>query len=179
MGVIFSMEKMELSTPVRTIIIKVLSYDPEILSVFGRTKEKDLFFKDLLTVGCDFYELLELYSNCEAINQKNVTCIVESIPTTKVITDYSEKGIRRIIPHWSSSKYHTATIEDVCNEIKHHIENDSEGIFVYNSNANLKNKKIYNDTYILLIADSNKFFFDINRKKAYKIINDSEVAGNV
>jgi len=173
------MEKMELSAPVRTIIVKVLSYDPEILSVFGRTKEKDLFFKDLLTVGCDFYEILELFANCEAINRKNVTCIVENIPATKVITDYSEKGIRRMIPHWSPSKYHTATIEDVCNDLKQHIENDSEGTFIYNSNANLKNKKTYNDTYILLIAASNKFFFDINRKKSYKIIGDNEVKTDV
>ncbi len=173
------MEKIELATPFRTVIIKILSYNPKILSVFGRTKEKDLFFKDLLTIGCDFYELLELFANCEAINNKNITCIVENIPTTKIITDYSEKGIRRMIPHWSSSKYHTATIEEVCNELKCHIESDSQGTFVYNSNANSKNKRYYNDTYILLIADTGKFFFDINRKKAYKIINDNEVAGNV
>lgn len=59
-----------------------------------------------------------------------------------------------------------------------HIESDSNGTFVYNSN-NSKNKKVYNDTYILLISDSNKFFFDINRKKSYKIINDGEVTENV
>ena len=84
-----------------------------------------------------------------------------------------------MIPHWSSSKYHTATIENVCNDIKHHIECGGEGIFVYNSNANTKNKRYYNDTYILLISDSNKFFFDINRKKTYKIIDSSEVTENV
>ena len=100
---------------------------------------------------------------------------VNNIP----IADYSEKGIRKMIPHWSSSKYHTATIENVCNDIKHHIECGGEGIFVYNSNANTKNKRYYNDTYILLISDSNKFFFDINRKKTYKIIDSSEVTENV
>ena len=83
-----------------------------------------------------------------------------------------------MIPHWSSSKYHTATIKDICQELKKHIESDSNGTFVYNSN-NSKNKKVYNDTYILLISDSNKFFFDINRKKSYKIINDGEVTENV
>ena len=52
------MDKIELATPLRTIIVKVLSHNPKMLTVFGRTKEKDLFFKDLLTIGCDFYELL-------------------------------------------------------------------------------------------------------------------------
>lgn len=164
------MDKIELATPFRTIIVKVLSHNPKMLTVFGRTKEKDLFFKDLVTIGCDFYEVLELFANCEAICEKNINCIVESVPNAKTVTDYSKKGIRRLIPHWSSSKYHTATIDDVCEEIKQRIENDSAGTFVYNSNANASSKKAYNDTYILLIADSEKFFFDINRKKAYKFI---------
>lgn len=173
------MEKIELATPFRTVIIKILSHNPKMLSVFGRTKEKDLFFKDLLTIGCDFYEVLELFANCEAINERNISCIIDNIPTTKIIMDYSEKGIRRMIPHWSSSKYHTATIENICNDIKHHIKCDLEGVFVYNSNDNTQNKRYYNDTYILIIGHTGKFFFDINRKKTYKIINDSEVAGNV
>ena len=54
------MDKIELGTPFRTVIIKILSCNPKMLSVFGRTKEKDLFFKDLLTIGCDFYEVLEI-----------------------------------------------------------------------------------------------------------------------
>lgn len=64
------MDKIELGTPFRTVIIKILSCNPKMLSVFGRTKEKDLFFKELLTIGCDFYELLELFANCEAINNE-------------------------------------------------------------------------------------------------------------
>ena len=37
-------------------------------------------------------------------------------------------------------------------------------------NLNSKNKKTYNDIYVLLISKQNTFFFDINRKKAYKIM---------
>lgn len=173
------MDKIELGTPFRSVIIKILSYNPKKLSVFGRTKGKDLFFKDLLTIGCDFYELLELFANCDAISKNNITCIIENIPTAKKITDYSEKGIRRMILHWTSSKYHTATIEEVCKEIKRHIENDAEGIYVYNSNANTPNRKAYNDMYILIIADFEKFFFDINRKKAYRIIDEKGAKPNV
>lgn len=173
------MDKIELATPLRTIIVKVLSPNPKMLTVFGRTKEKDLFFKDLLTIGCDFYELLALFANCDAISKNNITCIIENIPTAKKITDYSEKGIRQMILHWTSSKYHTATIEEVCKEIKQHIENDAEGIYVYNSNANTPNKKAYNDMYILIIVDFKKFFFDINRKKAYRIIDEKGAKPNV
>ena len=172
------MDKIELGTPFRTVIIKILSCNPKMLSVFGRTKEKDLFFKELLTIGCDFYELLELFANCEAINNESINCIVENVPNVEIIENYNDKEIRRMIPHWSSSKYHSATIKDICQELKMHIESDSNGTFVYNSN-NSKNKKVYNDTYILLISDSTKFFFDINRKKSYKIINDGEVTENV
>ncbi len=42
------MDKIELGTPFRTVIIKILSCNPKMLSVFGRTKEKDLFFKIFL-----------------------------------------------------------------------------------------------------------------------------------
>ena len=120
------MDKIELGTPFRTVIIKILSCNPKMLSVFGRTKEKDLFFKDLLTIGCDFYELLELFANCEAINNESINCIVENVPNVEIIENYNDKEIRRMIPHWSSSKYHTATIKDICQELKMHIESDSK-----------------------------------------------------
>ncbi len=161
--------KLNLNAPIRTIIVKVLSYDPDVISVFGRTEKEDLFFKDLLTVGCDFYELLELFVNNKAINKKSVTCIIDNIPSAEIIYDFSDKELRRMIPHWSPSRYHTASIEDVCNELKEHIENDASGAYIYNSNLNSRNKRVYNDTYVLIIADSNKYFFDINRKKAFRI----------
>ena len=89
------MDKIELGTPFRTVIIKILSCNPKMLSVFGRTKEKDLFFKDLLTIGCDFYELLELFANCEAINNESINCIVENVPNVEIIENYNDKEIRR------------------------------------------------------------------------------------
>ena len=171
------MDKIELGTPFRTVIIKILSCNPKMLSVFGRTKEKDLFFKDLLTIGCDFYELLELFANCEAINNESINCIVENVPNVEIIENYNDKEIRRMIPHWSSSKYHTATIKDICQELKMHIESDSNGTFVYNSN-NSKNKKSIM-THIFFLYQIQIILFDINRKKSYKIINDGEVTENV
>ena len=166
--------KIDLDAPIKTIIVKILSYDPEINSIFGRTKKEDLFFQDLLTVGCDFYELLELFANNEAINKKSVTCIFENIPGTEKISDFSDKELRKMIPHWSPSRYHTASIEDVCKEVKQHLTDNSSGTYIYNSNLNNKNRRAYNDAYILLIANDKKYFFDINRKKAFYLCDNGD-----
>ena len=71
-GDVLYMEKIELRTPFRTVIVKVLSFEPQALPVLGRTEKEDIFFKDLLKIGCDFYELLELFANCDAITKKNI-----------------------------------------------------------------------------------------------------------
>ena len=173
------MEKIELITPFRTVIVKVLSFEPQTLPVFGRTEKEDVFFKDLLAIGCDFYELLELFVNYNAITKRNINCIIENIPASKIITDCSDKSLRQMIPHWSSSRYHSDTIKEVCNKLKKTIKNNIQGVFVYNSNANAQNRKAYKDIYILLITQSQKFFFDINRKKTYEIILNNEVIENV
>ncbi len=172
------MEKIELVTPFHTIIVKVLSFEPKNTPVLGRNAREDVFFGDLLKLGCDFYELLELFSNCEAINGENINNILENIPSRRIKTQCTDKGLRQMIPHWSSSKYHSATINEICSELKKHIESNSQGVFLYNSNTKTQNKRLYNDVYILLINKSQKYFFDINRKKMYEII-DSGVSENV
>lgn len=170
LGAVFSMdESLNLNIPIRTVIVKVLSYDPEITTVFGRAKDKDVFFQDLLTIGFDFYELLELFINCDAVTKNSIACIVDNVPSAETIKDFSEKELRRMIPHWTSSRYRTASISDVSKELKERIEQNSRGAFVYNSNLNSKNKKAYNDTYVLILTETTKFFFDINRKKAFRL----------
>ncbi|MGN1194401.1 MAG: hypothetical protein ACI4SB_02865 [Acutalibacteraceae bacterium] len=159
--------KLNLDAPIRSIIIKTLSCESECL--FGRSPQNDNFFSDLLCVGCDFYDTLELFANFGAVNEKNAECIIGNIPDYKTVNDCSEKIIRKMIPHWTSSHYHTASIEDVCHELEEHIKDGSDGVFVYNSNLNTRDRKVYNDTYILIISNSKDFFFDINRKKTFKI----------
>lgn len=164
--------KLSIDIPFRTVIVKILDDTPENSGVFGRTKEKDYFFRDLLTVGFDFYELLELFINCEAVTKHSVACIIDNVPDAEVIKELSEKELRRMIPHWSSSRYHTASIGDVCRELKERIESGISGTFVYNSNSGGNARRAYNDTYVLILTDSGRFFFDINRKKAFRICND-------
>ena len=138
--------------------------------VLGRTKKEDPFFKDLLSLGCDFFELLEIYANCNEFTTNNIDCILNNVQVFENITNLSDKELRKMIPHWTASKHHTASIEDVCREVKELIEGNSCGAFVYNSNMNTKSKKRYNDIYLLLISEQNIFFFDINRRKSYKIL---------
>ena len=52
------MDKIELGTPFRTVIIKILSCNPKMLSVFGRTKEKDLFFLQSDAIFMNFWNCL-------------------------------------------------------------------------------------------------------------------------
>ncbi len=164
--------KLCLDNPIRTFIVKVLSYETDDTVIFGRTKEEDLFFQDLLTIGCDFYELLELFINCDAVTKASVACIVDNVPEAEIIKNFSEKELRRMIPHWTSSRYHTATIDDVCCELKELIKNKISGTFVYNSNSGGKTRRAYNDVYVLILSDSDCFFFDINRRKAFCICDD-------
>lgn len=161
--------KLNLDAPIRSIIVRILSCDCEEACLFGRSSQSDHFFGDLLSVGCDFYDTLELFANCNAVNEKNVDCILDRIPDYKTEEGFSDNAFRKMIPHWTASRYRSASIKDICRELKEHTENGSDGVFVYNSNLNTKDKKVYNDTYILIIRNSKAFFFDINRKKTYKI----------
>lgn len=163
-------DKLSLNSPIKTLIIKVLTLSGNSAYVLGRTKKEDLFFKDLLSLGCDFFELLEIYANCNQFTTNNIDCILNNVQVFENITNLSDKELRKMIPHWTASKHHTASIEDVCREVKELIEGNSCGAFVYNSNMNTKSKKRYNDIYLLLISMQNIFFFDINRRKSYKIL---------
>lgn len=161
--------KLNLDAPVRSLITRILSSDFEQQGLFGRTEKNDRFFCDLLAVGFDFYDILELFVNCNAVNERIGYCIIKNMPEYKTVDICSDKAVRKMIPHWTSSRYHTASIEDICLDLKEKIKAGADGAFIYNSNLNTKARKVYNDTYILFIRNSQNFFFDINRKKTFKI----------
>lgn len=160
--------KLSLDAPIRSLIIRLLSDDPEYKMILDRLQKHNCLFYGLLEIGCDFYETLELFAVCEAIGQETADCIIKSIPACQSAA-FSDKAIRKMIPHWTSSRYHTASIEDICRNLKQKIKSGSDGVFLYNSNLNTKDKKVYNDIYILIIRNKENYFFDINRKKAFQI----------
>lgn len=161
--------KLNLDAPIKSFIVKILSCDCETGHHFGRSSEKDNFFRDLLYIGCDFYETLAIFASCDAIGQNNFNGIIESIPSYLSVDIRSDKEIRKMIPHWTSSRYRSASVNEICLQLKQHIQNNDDGVFIYNSNLNTKDKRAYNDMYILLSRRYERFFFDINRKKAFRL----------
>ena len=159
---------LSLNCPIKMLLVKIYKSS---LCILGRTEKKDELFKDFLLLGCDFFEILEIYSECDGFTEYNIECISNNVENSEAITSLSDKELRKIIPHWSASKHHTASIEEVCHDVRKNITQKNCGAFSYNSNLNSKNKNTYNDIYILLISKQNTFFFDINRKKAYKILS--------
>lgn len=168
--------KIELHVPVKSIILKVLAREPDDPPIFGRFEDRDDFFRDLVTLGFDFYELLELYLNANALTEASVLSVVQNLPASDEINRLSKSQIRRMIPHWTSSPYHTATIDAVCEEISSHIKNRDNGVFVYNSNLNEKRPSAHNDVYILIIKELEKVLVDIRRRKTFKIFFNEEGA---
>lgn len=163
-------DKLNLNSPIRILLIKVYALNKNSTYVFGQTKNKDLFFKDLIALGFDFFELLEMYSTYNLFTSNNIACILDNVENSETITNLSDRELRKMLPHWTASKHHTASIENVCQEIRECVEQKALGAFVYNSNLNSKSKKGYNDIYLLLISKDHIFFFDINRRKSYKIL---------
>lgn len=162
-------DRISLDAPIKTILARILSSECEAGHHFGRSSEEDHFFRDLLYIGCDFYEILALFASCDAIGKNNYKDIIENIPSFLSVRADSDKEIRKMILHWTSSPYRSASIEEICGQLKKHIKDRDNGVFVYNSNLNTKDKRTYNDMYILLSRKCECFFFDINRKKAYKL----------
>ena len=76
----------------------------------------------------------------------------------------SQKNIRECIPRWTASKYRTAPIKKIVEEMQTLLTGSVSGITVFNSNLNFRNKRSVNDQYILLISQEHRIFVDINRK---------------
>ena len=168
-------QALNMNSPLRAAILKVLTMDPKEYPILGRSADKDVFFQDLISIGVDFYELLELYISRDAVTANAAACIVDNIPDAKLITNLSENTLKKMIPHWTASKYHTAKISSVLQEIRKLIAEAEIGTYIYNSNQNRNNLRSYNDIYLLIVTEYNAVFFDINRKKAFCIVNKGEI----
>ena len=79
---------------------------------------------------------------------------------------------RLALPHWTPSKYHTAPILEVVNEIGKKLVTGIPLIKVYNSNLNPRNRRAYNDRYILLITAYKSLIIDINRRTTIQFRQD-------
>lgn len=76
--------------------------------------------------------------------------------------------VRKMIPRWSASKYHTLPINEVVNDIIEKVTKKREGHYYYHSNQNPQKKD--DDIYELVITNEECFFYDISRKKYYMFV---------
>ena len=79
--------------------------------------KKATVFKTLLSNGCDYYELLALYSNFP-LTPDDGEILGEYAPIPTHTFPVSLKNIRFALPHWTPSRYHTAPISKVLEEIQ-------------------------------------------------------------
>ena len=130
------------------------------------------FFKDMLSVGCDYYELISLYSSFQ-LTESDIEALAGFCPSPTQILSISQKNIRLALPHWTPSRYHTAPISQVVESIYDLLLCGKPFLKVYNSNLNLKNRKVYNDRYILLISNCKSVIIDVNRRNINQFYSKS------
>lgn len=90
--------------------------------------------------------------------------LVNHAPIPSHIYSASSSNIRLALPHWTPSRYHTAPISEVIDEIETDLVAGKPLIKVYNSNLNPRNRRAYNDRYILLITACKSLLIDIKRR---------------
>ena len=126
-------------------------------------QSKQAIFKMLLTTGCDFYELLSLYAEFP-LTEKDGEALIEYAPPPASIFTITQANVRVALPHWTPSRYHTAPITEVVQGIYQQLFLGKPLVKVYNSNLNPRNRKAYNDRYILLITTHKSLLIDIKRR---------------
>lgn len=129
----------------------------------------------LINVGYDFYDLLSLYMNFAPFSKSDCQTILSLSPVPQRSFSPEINNIRKAISRWTCSKYHTATIDEVIKDIHCKIDNQSFGIYQYNSNLNNKNRRSLNDLYILIIAEHRVMWYDINKKVTIEFVKIREV----
>ena len=127
-------------------------------------------FSLLCESGIDYYDLLALYSTLPCYTSEDLQTLLRYAPPSLADLSPTKENIRRAIPRWTASRYHSATIETVIREVQGKLLLASPGIFCYNSNLNPKNQRSLNDLYILIITGEKRRWFDINRKCTYRFL---------
>ena len=125
------------------------------------------FFELLVEGGCDFYELLSIYSEIPKFENNEIDELMILSPVPKECYTVTKNNIRTCIPRWTSSKYSSGPISEVVESIMDSLTDFTPRVRVFNSNLNLRNKRAVNDRYILMISEKNALFMDINRRSTY------------
>ena len=129
-------------------------------------------FKLFQIVGCDYFELISVLADVDSFSERELDTLISLAPAFVAQLAITTKNIRQSIPRWTSSRYHTAPIDEIVEKIKKLLTENVPGVTVFNSNLNPRAKRSVNDQYILLISNNDCIFLDINRKTATKFVGN-------
>ena len=159
---IYNYYPISLDMPLKDFLARVL-WTEEISLPIQHSLSIDLLEKFQIA-GCDYYALLAIASSVNSFSEKELETLISLSPKSIAHLTASQKNIRECIPRWTSSRYHTAPIAKIVEEIHKLLTENESGVTVFNSNLNLRNTQAVKDQYILLISKEHRIFLDINRK---------------
>lgn len=159
-----------LDITLREFLTKILSME-EWSSPVQHSLSLELFEKFKIA-GCNYYDLLAVASAVNSFSEKELEILISLSPKPKVEIPISQKSIRESIPRWTASKYHSAPIAKIVEDMQNLLTGNVSGITVFNSNLNARNKRAVNDQYVLLISKEHRILLDINRKTTISFITE-------
>lgn len=150
-----------------------LTFNEELSSIF-EMNQSDLLWMAISNATSisktDYFVFLEsAIQNADSLDPLLISKMIKLAPYRRELQDLSLISIHRMIPRWTPSKYHTAPIDSVLNDIQKKIRDHETGLYLYNSNLNVRNDKSPNDPYVLLVDSENFLFVDINRKRIFSL----------
>ena len=105
-----------------------------------------------------------MIASIDSFSEKDLEFLISLSPKPQASLPVNLKTIRECIPRWTASKYHSAPISKIVEDMQKLLTGSVSGITVFNSNLNVRNKRAVNDQYVLLITREHRIFLDINRK---------------
>lgn len=129
-------------------------------------------FRLLCEMGFDFYQILQLYAKLEQFSEKEIGVILKLSPPPRATLHPTASDIRRAMPRWTPTKYHTGPIDEVIKQIQITMAEKAQGIHSYNSNLNPINRRSLNDLYLMIIDGDAVWWYDINRRSTYQFITE-------
>lgn len=122
--------------------------------------------------GCNYYDLLSVVCSVNTFSENELELLISLSPKPQAQLVVSQKNIRECIPRWTASKYHSAPIAKIVEDMQNLLTGNVSGITVFNSNLNVRNKRAVNDQYVLLISKEHRILLDINRKTTISFITE-------
>lgn len=166
----YNRNPISLDITLREFLTKVLQME-ELSSPVQHLLSLELLEK-FQTVGCNYYDLLAVASTVNSFSEEELELLISLSPKPQADITISQKSIRECIPRWTASKYHSAPIAKIVEDMQNLLTGNVSGITVFNSNLNVRNKRAVNDQYVLLISREHRIFLDINRKTTVSFITE-------